>query len=795
MSRARTAAPRSLADELRTWDDDALAALLNARPDLAVPIPTDFTTLASRIAGRASTQRVVDDLDTAALQVLEVLAVLPEPVTATHVGRVWGAPAAAPLERLRRLGLVWGPPRALRVVRSAREVLGPHPAGLGPPLAEALGRRSPQRLAGLLEDLGLPPAPDPDRALEAVSAHLSATLADPQTARALLEHAPDGAHAVLDRLAWGPPVGQVPQADRSVRVSSAGSGVEWLLARGLLAVADPAHVVLPREVGMALRGGRVHRHTETGPPPVQTRPADARAVTGTAVAASAEAVRLVAALADRWGEDGPPLLRAGGLGMRELRRVATALEVDEGTAALVVELTWAAGLVADDGEAEPRWTPTPAYDVWLAGTVGERWVTLAQSWARTTRVPHLVGTRDARGTVRVALGDDLDRPAAPGVRHRAVAELAAAPAAVAVEVASLRDRLDWWAPRRAAAARQALLEGTLRETAWLGVTGAGALSDHGRALRDDPEGAATLLDAALPEPVDHVMLQADLTAVAPGPPSPALARTLALAADVESRGGATVYRFTTASVRRALDAGMTGDDLIAALTRHSRTPVPQPLGYLVAETSRRHGQLRVGVASAYVRCDDEALLRELLADRRAIALRLRRLAPTVLTCQAPADTVLELLRSMGLAPAAESADGDIVVHRPLARRTPARDAPRPVAGPPRPSRAALAGAVAALRAAETAARDTAPAGTASPALVPMDAVAVLAVLREAASSRRPVWIGVVDASGRPSRLLVEPLLVEAGRVSVFDRGSEQVRSFSAHRITGVAEQPEPGARR
>ena len=63
-----------------------------------------------------------------------------------------------------------------------------------------------------------------------------------------------------------------------------------------------------------------------------------------------------------------------------------------------------------------------------------------------------------------------------------------------------------------------------------------------------------LLAALLPAEVDQVLIQADLTAVAPGPLTRERARDLHLVADVESRGQATVYRFTavvrTARVRR-----------------------------------------------------------------------------------------------------------------------------------------------------------------------------------------------------------------------------------------------------
>ncbi|WP_460435578.1 helicase-associated domain-containing protein, partial [Angustibacter speluncae] len=189
----------------------------------------------------------------------------------------------------------------------------------------------------------------------------------------------------------------------------------------------------------------------------------------------------------------------------------------------------------------------------------------------------------------------------------------------------------------------------LDEAAWLGLLGLGALGAAGRALATgDPSAAAEVLAAALPAPVDHVLLQADLTAVAPGPLVRGVAHELALLADVDSRGGATVFRFSAASVRRALDAGRDADDVLRRLAEISTTPVPQPLDYLVRDTARRHGRLRVGAASGYVRSDDEAALADLLADPGAGALRLRRLAPTVLVSGLDPTSLLAGLRRLGL---------------------------------------------------------------------------------------------------------------------------------------------------
>ena len=791
-----TTSPRSLADDLRARTDAELAALLRDRPDLGVPLPGDLTALAARTASRASVQRAIDGLDAPALQVLEVLSALPEPTTAADVTRLWGAPAEPILDRLRALAMVWGPVGSKRrttpglyLVRAARDVIGPHPAGLGPPLAEALGRRSPLRLAELVEDLGLTPTGDPQTALDRLADHLGRR----DVLDALLARAPHGVAAVLDRLTWGPPIGQVSQADRSVRATSANGPVEWLLAHGLLGVADAGHVVLPREVGLALRGGRVHREPGIEPPPLVVSQRSPRVVDNAAAGNAAEVVRLVEALGDLWGSAPPPLLRAGGIGVRELRRTAQGLEVDDAVAARVVELAYVAGLVADDGEADPRWAPTPAYDLWTAAEVGERWELLADAWLSTTRCPALVGSRDAKDTPRGALGPDLDRASAPATRQWVLRAVAGAGGSV--DPAGLHALADWTAPRRASRLRTALIDWAMEEGAWLGVLGAGAVSQFGRALLDgQPDEAARLLEKHLPEPIDHVLLQADLTAVAPGPLERSLARELALMAEVESRGGATVYRFTAASVRRSLDAGRSAEDLLTLLTTHSRTPVPQPLEYLVQDSARRHGRVRVGSASAYIRADDESALAELLADKRSAPLRLRRLAPTVLAAQAPPETVLQVLRAIGLSPAAESADGGVLVARRDQVRTGPRARPRPVHPlPPAPAEPALLSAAAALRAADEAAAaralavphepvDVGPA----PTLVPMDTAGVLALLRDAASRRVPLWVGYVDSAGNPSNRLVDPLRVEGGRVSAFDRAAEEVRTIAVSRVTGVA---------
>lgn len=789
-------APRSLAEALRARDDVALAALLHARPDLLNPVPGDVTQLATRAGTRASVVRALDRLDRFALQTAEALAVAPDPcpypvleslLTGGEDETARGALPRA-LGTLRDQALVWGDEERLRLVRTARELLAPSPqrpspTGLGPTVAEATAGMSPTRVQEIVAAAGLPGTHDPVSAVAA----LTGLFTDPERMSALLDEAPAEAHQVLGRLVWGPPYGEVtPNPTPPVR---------WLRDRGLLLPVTARTVVLPREVALHLRGGLAHRRTAPLAPEVgahrEHRP---QLVDANAAGQALAALGTVEELVKSWEHAGPPVLRAGGLSVRDLKRAASTLDTTEGAAAFWVELAYAAGLLASDGEADERYAPTPAFDGWCELPPAERWSALAAAWLPATRTAGLVGEQDAKGRTLAALGPDLDRSAAAEVRHRVLNLLADLPEGASPDPDALLDRLAWERPVRGTSdLRARLAHWTLTEAEVLGVTGRGALSAFGRALLEGSD-PAPLLAPLLPEPVDHVLLQADLTAVAPGPLRRPLAGVLATLADVESKGWATVYRFTPGSVRRALDAGHTASDLHAFLAEHSRTPVPQPLAYLIDDVARRHGHLRVGAASSYVRCDDDAMLGEILADKRSAGLGLRRLAPTVLAAQAEPGALLEGLRAMGYAPAAESRTGDVLVARADAHRTPARSAPVPVPdGPPVPDATLLGAAVRAIRAGDLAAtavrKETSPSGgVPAPGELPRTSAAeTLATVQAAALTGSAVWIGYVNADGAASQRVIAPVRVEGGFVTGYDHTADEVRTYALHRITGVAE--------
>jgi hypothetical protein len=254
---------------------------------------------------------------------------------------------------------------------------------------------------------------------------------------------------------------------------------------------------------------------------------------------------------------------------------------------------------------------------------------------------------------------------------------------------ALAGLLAWRAPRRGGRLRDEVVRWTLAEATVLGLVALDALSTPGRTLLAEPDRAAAALRAALPDPIGHVLLQADLTAVAPGPLEPGLERELGLVGEVESAGGATVYRFTEATIRRALDAGRTAAEVHELFATRSATPVPQGLTYLVDDVARKHGRLRGGAASSFLRSDDEVLIAEVLASAAARPLELRRIAPTVAVSPLPLAELMDGLRDAGFTPAAEDQGGAVLDLTDRGRRIPPRrrtGAPR--AGEPDPGAAA-----------------------------------------------------------------------------------------------------------
>ena len=254
---------------------------------------------------------------------------------------------AAAVDRLRTLALVYGPDTALQVVGGVDEVCSPYPAGLGRPAAEldAAGGRLVRGPGPAAADPAVRPAAGPGGAGPAGRGTAG------RHGHRRRRREPDNPVALAGR----------PRAAGGQAGPSGDAGYET--------------VELPREIGMLLR-------RDTGP-------------LGAAAPAAAAAARR-AARPDggrpgrgRPGDGGGPAGRgaAGGAGRRAgagaaLRRAGRAgpapagqaAGLDEPTAALLLEVAYAAGLLGDAGRRRPAddasSCPPRGYDTWRVAPTG-----------------------------------------------------------------------------------------------------------------------------------------------------------------------------------------------------------------------------------------------------------------------------------------------------------------------------------------------------------------------------------------------------------------------------------------
>ncbi len=731
--------------------DERLILLLELRPDLAQPPPGSIAALAARAQARQSVKAATDDLDFLRLAVLDALLVLqadtaPVPIAKllSLIGdRAAQAEVTDALADLKQRALAWGEV-AVRVAADAGTALPWHPGQVTLEDGSRTGDQIAELIAGL------------DQAQR----------------------------DVLDKLLEGSPMGRT----RDAAPGAAGDRpVPGLLAMGLLRRIDAETVILPRHVGQVLRGEHAGPMQLMAPDPVvsTTTPDDADAA---AAGAAIDLLREVDVLLENLGATPVAELRSGGLGVREIKRLAKATGIDEPRLGLILEVAAAAGLIAS-GMPEPApthgdgpyWAPTATADRFTAMSPDERWHSLASTWLSLPGRPALIGSRGPDAKPYGALSDSLFSTAAPLDRRLLLGMLAELPAGAGVDAAGASAALIWRRPRWSRRLQPGPVADLLTEGHALGLVGRGAISTPGRALleeaRDagDPAAAVDAMKRALPKPIDHFLVQADLTVVVPGPLQRDLADELATVATVESAGAAMVYRVSEQSIRHALDVGKTRDWMHAFFASHSKTAVPQGLTYLIDDVARRHGQLRIGMAASFVRCEDPALLAQAVAAPAAEELQLRALAPTVAVSPAPIADVLVALRRAGFAPAAEDSTGAIVDVRTRGARVPTPQQRRPYRPPPRPSGETLNAVVAVLRKVTAA-----PFGN-----IRVDPAVAVSLLQRAVKDQATLVIGYLDAAGVATQRVVSPIVIRGGQLMAFDSASGKLRDFAIHRITSV----------
>ena len=618
-----TEEPTTLASTIRNLDAQSLSRLLTLRPDLANPIPKDLAEVSSRAGTHASINAAISSLDRWRLSLLTALAAQGD-LSLTELAEA----------------LCHGWPTKPEAIQ----------ADIADGISDLLD------MVLVLEDSGRL------HVIQIVTTHLSgypAGLApvsvmpmEPDKVTERLAEAGPKARPVLERLMWSP-TGHVPNARRTVTPATATTPVETALAHQLLRPLDDDTVILPREVSLALRGNRLFAKQPSPTPPPWPEPRQTNLVNRAGLGTALEAVSAMSALLEAVERHNCAVLANGGLAKRDARIVLSRVASgDDGWVYLALAV--AGGLIGADGRS---WLPTPLADRWRADSLWGQWVSLRNAWRHISQLPgHLDNTLDASA------------PATARAWRRLVhRELHSAEPGTPIETEVVANRIRWRQP--GTTVDDSLVEAVLDECLVLGMVALDA--------RTDLVDAHTCAD--MPERTEEVILQSDLTAVAPGPLTPDTAADLALLADRESTGIAGVRRFNRSSLRRALDAGWTGERVRQWWAEHSLGDVPQSLLVLLDDVVRDHGRVSVAAAGALLEVDDPAAVEAILRSPLTTDVGLRRIGPQVLVAQAEPDQVLAGLRQLGMSPVARDAYGDVFSAPPPPRAKvdlPASSAPQ-----------------------------------------------------------------------------------------------------------------------
>lgn len=615
--------PTTLASTIRNLDAQSLSRLLTLRPDLANPTPRDLTEVSSRASTHASIIAAISSLDRWRLSLLTALAAL-------------------------------GDLRFTELAEALCQGWPIKPEAIQADVADGISDLLDMAL--VLEDSGQL------HVIQIVTTHLSgypAGLApasvlpmNPNEVAEKLAAAGSKARSVLERLVWSP-TGHVPNARRAVTPATATTPVETALAHRLLRPLSDDTVILPREVSLMLRGNRLFAEQPSPTPPPWSEPHQTNLVNRAGLGTALEAVSAMSALLEAMERHNCALLASGGIAKRDARIVLSRVAPgDDGWVYLALAV--AGGLIGADGRS---WLPTPLADRWRTDSLWGQWVSLREAWRH---IPQLPGN----------LGNALDASApatAQAWRRLIHRELHSAEPGTPIETKVIANRIRWRQP--GTTVDDSLVEAVLDECRVLGMVALDA--------RTDLVDARTCAD--MPERTDEVILQSDLTAVAPGPLTPDTAADLALLADRESTGIAGVRRFNRSSLRRALDAGWTGERVRQWWAEHSLGDVPQSLLVLLNDVVRDHGRVSVAAAGALLEVDDPATVEAILRSSLTTDVGLRRVGPQVLVAQAEPDQVLAGLRQLGMSPVARDAHGDVFSAPPPPRAkvdVPASSAPQ-----------------------------------------------------------------------------------------------------------------------
>lgn len=355
-------------------------------------------------------------------------------------------------------------------------------------------------------------------------------------------------------------------------------------------------------------------------------------VIGLAAIAAFETQQAVSELLIDAGNNRLKLTGKTGFGVSDVKRLAAHLRRSNQAVRGYYQLAEQLQLLVLVGE---RWWLSGAAEEFLATTVLDRWVRLAGQWI-TSLGP--VGARELNSVLKT---------------HPELGLASALKTVFPLADANLGEEL-----------------GLLAEEAQgigFSVSGQPTLL-LAYCLSGQMDVAADLLANHLPQLQHNLIVQADLSLIAPGPLDTATEAVLRKFTDIEQVSVASTYRLSALSLSHGLECGLSIAQIRAMLLDLNGKALPQPVEYLLREAEARFGRLTIwpgagGAEKSVLKSTDGILLTEILNDSRLRAFALQASNAASIFTRFEPEIVYYGLREHGYLPIRVDSAGQVISPR------------------------------------------------------------------------------------------------------------------------------------
>lgn len=416
-----------------------------------------------------------------------------------------------------------------------------------------------------------------------------------------------------------------------------------------------------------------------------------------------------------------------GVGLPDVKRLAAHLSKSNEYAKQVFELAQFANLAEIEGS---RWQLGQRAENWISWSDRERWSHLAETWLS------LLGDEAARELLAILPAESFERrlaevyPFADSTATNRIKKVA--------EIANLIG-----------------LIANSQATSWLGLLSTSLQTASERAI------------AGLPSAAERVIIQADLTLIAPSPLPTELEISLRRFADTEQIGMASSYRLSALSVSHGLETGLAIDEIRSLLLRLSAKELPQPVDYLLKEAESRFARLKVYAtksgAHSQIVSTDKILLAEIHNDQRLKPFALHFDEAGSLHSRFEAELVYFALREANFVAVRVDENGEVLSPQKLSSKNKVSE-----------QRQSVVEDITRMREADTQ-------GTSDP-----DDDDLLRQIQLAIKYKAKMVIVLKTSNGEQVEYLVEPVGVANGRLRAKDRKADLERTLPLSSVVSIS---------